>query len=416
MPSVKNCRLLATVSVLLLIAMSGCVEVGSADYVCLSCETGIEETAADDVDLWVERSDLEIRVHENGSARWRVRADLSGENLSKLAAERERPERLARRAVADSIFLGITSANSLHGGDVRNVTAAFENGTLQITFVVPDMGRRSISGVVLVDQFHVNGEKPAKYSLGTDRVVVRGPPGTVVANDPRSGSTTADHSAIVWEGSGSKVSGETYIVFGPDQEIGTRLAAYAAIATDVAHWLAPRFQSGAIGGFTMLLVAFALLGLATSRDQEDTQTASESVLGPKPPYQVVGIVLVVLGSIAAIGLAVSDAGGSGRDIVRVLFVFPPIVPVVLFLVLGADLVRGGRWRRLLLLAIFLAPLIMVTPTAATPSPSGPSSVGSPLTFWIGFAIAVVLGPLSFEFIRSVYRPPRPPETPPTDRI
>jgi hypothetical protein len=103
-------------------------------------------------------------------------------------------------------------------------------------------------------------------------------------------------------------------------------------------------------------------------------------------------------------VAISDMGGSGRGLVRSLFVWPPIVPVLLFAVLGIDHELGGKWRRLVLLALFLVPYVMAIPMVVTPSSLQPLEEGSILTMWIGMAATVVTGAVSFEICRWLARP------------
>lgn len=383
------CALLAFVS------LSGCVDFPPDYNVCLSCEQGIEAGAGDELDVTVERSDLEIRVAEDGSARWRVRADLSGGNVSELADDPDRVDRIADRAVTDRVRIDLITQYAAHGGDVRNVSAHLEDRRLVITFSVPSFGYRSAHGVTVVDTFHAKGERPPSYRLGTDRIVVRGPPGTVVTSDPSGAAITGDGDAVTWEGAGTRVSGETYLVLGDDRGLATRSATSLAVGADVARWLIPDLYVAIPGSIAFLVVG--VVGTQwRARGRVEWDGLTKTVLAEQTRLLATiftwsGMGIVVLAG-SAVAVAAGDLGGVGRGLVWTFVTKWPVVPVVLFGFLGWDVGRDGRFREQLLLAIVLVPFAMVAPWVATPVPPGfRSPVGMELTYHAAVVLTVGLG-------------------------
>lgn len=388
-------RRLATLAVLCLVALSGCVDFPPEHVVCLSCEQGIEAAIDEDRSISVERSHLEIRVREDGSARWHVRADLAGKNVSELTAEQDRIDRVADAAVTDELRIDQISRVAVHEGAARNVSARAGNATLEITFTVPDAGRESVGGVLLVEQFHSAGGEPSAYQLGTDRVVVRGPPGTVVANDPPGGTVTEEENAVVWKRTDGKLDAETYVAFAPDRRPTTRAAVAGTVAVRSMQWLVPKLRIAVPGSILLGTVTVAaVVSVRRRRSTGDEANSEDGVFGPPAPLGGIGVAIVAIGSVGAIVAATVDVGGFARGTIEQLFTWPPIVPLLVFGLLGWDSGRGSRWRRPLLVAILLLPFVAATPSIARPETvwfDGELLGG----FWLSILATLVLGPVSF---------------------
>lgn len=388
-------RGLCLCALLAFVLLTGCVDFPPDYNVCLSCEQGIEAGAGDELDVTVERSDLEIRVAEDGSARWRVRADLSGGNVSELADDPDRVDRIADRAVTDRVRIDLITQYASHGGNVRNVSGNLEDRRMVITFTVPSFGHRSAHGVTVVDTFHAKGEGPPSYRLGTDRVVVRGPPGTVVTNDPPGAAIASDGGAAIWEGTETRVSGETYLVFGNDRGLATRSATDVAVGVDVARWLIPHLYVAIPGSVAFLVVGVVGTQWRARRRVEWDGLTKTIVAEQKQLLATIftwsGIGIVVLAG-SAVAVAAGDVGGVGRGLVWTLLTKLPVVPVVLFGFLGWDVGRDGGFREKLLLAIVLVPFAMAAPWVAAPAPPGyQSPVGMELTYHAAVVLTMGFG-------------------------
>lgn len=390
-------RALCLAALLGILLLSGCVDYPPIFEVCLSCESGIEGVATDEeLNVTVERSDLEVRVREDGSARWRVRADLAGSNVSDLADDPGRVDRLAERTASGHLRIGVISHYAVHGGDVRDVSARLDDRTLTVTYTVPSFGYRSLDGVVLVDAFHLKGRSQPAWRLGTDRLVVRGPPGTVLANDPPDGTVTDDRRAVVWEGDGTRVSQDTYLVFGDGGGVRTRAAAEAAVSLDVARWLVPKMKPAVHGSFLFLVAAtIARRRRARGRVVGDSPvgTTLADLGGVLRAVATRGGVAVLALAAGLVSLAVVDVAGVGREFVLTLFTAVPLVPVALFGLLGRETVRDGRYDDLLVLTVVAAPVVMVAPWAATSGGSATSTtqLGLMLLYYAALGLTAVVG-------------------------
>ena len=188
--------------------------------VCGFC--GEQFAAEAGVNVTVVESTVLVRVHENGSATWTVRNELSNGS----EAFRERPELL--EAAASGLAIGH------HGlpGRAEPVSARMDGDTAVLVYRDPDAASRH-AGLLVVDYLHDGGYEPW-YHVNAERFTVRGPGGTVVTNTPESG--TVDGRNATWAGTsvgeygfGSDLEGSPYVVFGPDRSAGAWLRTVAAL-------------------------------------------------------------------------------------------------------------------------------------------------------------------------------------------
>lgn len=217
--------------------------------VCRFCGGQFEAAAADTgVNATVASSEVVVAVDADGGATWTVRLGLANGTEAFASS----PDRLedAARSLLDG-YRGLPE-------DASFIDARLEGHTAVLRYRDPDAARRH-AGLLVVDYLHDRGGVPW-YHVNADRFVVRGPEGTVVANDPESGTVTG--GAVVWQGKGAgewyegtDLAGSPYVVFGPDRSAATRLRAAAAVA--LATW-----PIVADGVRRFLLVQTALFALA----------------------------------------------------------------------------------------------------------------------------------------------------------
>ena len=207
--------------------------------VCRFCGS-LFETAAEErgVNASVTESTVVVQVHENGSATWVVRNRL-GRGADEF---RENPDRLGGTAnwlLAESYGLPRTASFA---------SARMDGDVAVLTYRDPDAAKRR-AGLLVVDYLHEGGREPW-YHVNAERFTVRGPPGTVVTNDPesghvgdgidratRNGDGADPGGSVTWRGNssgpvyeGTDVEGSPYVVFGPDRSPVTRVRTTAALA------------------------------------------------------------------------------------------------------------------------------------------------------------------------------------------
>lgn len=253
-------RLLAAGFLLLFVALSGCSITTVQEPVCFTCERGVE--TVEGANVTVDASALRIELRPDGSGRWTVTSDLSGPGVDRLRSNETAVQRLADRAVTARS----AGYRSIHGGNVSNRTAEFENGTLAIAFTVEDASRQTVGGTLLFDYLHTKGRDVSNgiraesgRRLGADEVVVAGPTGTVVSNDPPGGRITDDGRSVVWTDRDTQVDYQTYVAFGPRDSVVGRPLAEIGIASDVLRWAAPSIVATGYGFAVGLAVLFGVL-------------------------------------------------------------------------------------------------------------------------------------------------------------
>lgn len=238
MTDTPDMRQLVPVFVLLVVAGSAGVGLAGASPqpapVCSVCGPAFENAAErHGVDVSVERSTAVIEVHENETATWTIENELSG------GAEqfREEPRILERTAR--------NPAHDLVPADPELVSAGMDGDVAVLTYEEVGAVERHAGLLVYTGLEHDGWES---YYLTVDELVVRGPDGTVVTNDPEggkvdssgagelagSGTDEGGGSAAIWHGDGSvghyheapRFDERPLVVFGPGDAAGS-------VATDV---------------------------------------------------------------------------------------------------------------------------------------------------------------------------------------
>lgn len=364
--TIERRTLLGTFALAALVLTTGCVDFPPDPTICVTCELGVESATADRYNVSVGHSELHIRVRENGTARWTVRSNLTGPDVDAFQSDPERVDWLADRAVTGSVDVeGITHLG-VHGGSVENVSARMTGDTLVVSFTVAGFAERGFGNVLLVDYFHTEAQAPASYSLGTDRLVVRGPPGTVVTNRPPTGVVTDGGQTVTWHPSDARVQGTTYVAFGTDRGRATNLATKATIGAAVAEWVAPRTwhwgikHSGVLFATTVLLSLF-FVGRSPVRIG-DTDDSPLRRLASDPPVDMAVVMLVLAGWAV---IAVADSNGVSQTLL--LLITPlPLLPAGLFFLLGYSIEEFPRVSRSITVAIAGLPFVIASWHIATP--------------------------------------------------
>lgn len=388
-------RRLALGAVVALVVLSGCVDYPPDHYACLSCETGIEAAAGPQQNVSVEASELLIQVRDDGAARWRVRADLTGDDVDRLRSDPNRVDRIATEAVTDSVFVDAVTHKSAHEGRVENVSGRLDGDVLYLTFVVAETGARTPGDVVLVDLFHTEQRHPRSWTLGADRVTIRGPPETTVTRAPPKAPLRDDGRTLVWT---SRIDGDSYVAFAPTGRPLSGPATDLAVATDTTTWAIPRVALGFVPGVILVTVASVLSVVVTGRrplPNVDADAPLRDRLRAEPPVLAAG---VLLGLVAVAAVIVYDVAGV-RSLSRPLAIWWSIVAAGLFAPLGyAD--RGdGRARRSLVAALFGTPFVGAAVLATTP----PASVyeTADVTMLLSALVAVGVGVPAYFVGRSL---------------
>lgn len=192
--------------------------------VCGFCGSQFEAaTVEHGINATVTESTVVIQVHDNGSAVWTIRNRLS----TGAEAFRENPDRLNR--IAKSLL------EEHYGlpGDATFVSARMDGDNAVLTYRDADAATRH-AGLLVVEYLHDGGYEP-RYHVNADRFTIRGPEGTVVTNDPDSGSV--DGRSVTWRGTaGNELYGSTdlagspYVVFGSDHSVATQARTTVAVA------------------------------------------------------------------------------------------------------------------------------------------------------------------------------------------
>jgi len=215
---------------------------------CGVCGDELERTAEEkDIPLTVEHSTATITVGEGGTGHWHARVRLSSTAAERLAANATLRESLVRETLDRRTVVD----------DPRNLATGVENDTLVVDFDVPGVARDRL-GVSLVTFAPLEGVE-GTVTVVADRLVVRGPDGTVPTHVPAD--ATANESAVVWVDGGLADIGPA-IAFADAGPAGTP-ATSVALVLDAGSRVGP--GTLLVGGVPAL-VFVAVLGLLVAVD------------------------------------------------------------------------------------------------------------------------------------------------------
>ncbi|MCU4717998.1 hypothetical protein [Halapricum hydrolyticum] len=178
----------------------------------------------------VEHSTVVIDIGEDGASRWTVTLELDGQ------PDAEAIRTAARRELSDSP----------NGSSVRTLSVTSTPDGVELSHEGARMGHRSAGGVLVVDYFHTGGDAEW-FGVNADRIVVRGPPESVLVRDPvrsafvddrdwiDANETTLVLTGVHGDRFDRTISGGWYLVFGSDSGLVATAAANLGIWADVAQ-------------------------------------------------------------------------------------------------------------------------------------------------------------------------------------
>lgn len=206
----------------------------------------------DALDGGVERSEVVVRLQDDGSANWTVRAELDGSTAAELGAataaerrDRVRDE-LTRRTVVD---------------EVASLETRVADRTLVATFTSAHFAHRGLAGVVVADGLFPSTDR-ADVAVHADRLALHGPDGTAPTVVP-DGAATAD-GAVVWTGH-ADLGSETYVAFGADRGLLATGTSHLAVGAETLGRYLPGLLS--VAGLPVLLFGAVLVGLFGDGDR-----------------------------------------------------------------------------------------------------------------------------------------------------
>lgn len=234
---------------LLVFALVGTLLVGAGtgspppERLCGICTDELGESAEDNgVSAYGEQSSLHVQVFENGSSLWTERVQIQDAPAARLRNN----STLRDSIVADARNYRHTLV------DTDSFTTAVEGDDLIARYRVDNVTTQGLNGVVLFDYLH--REPGGGYYRTADEIVISGPEGTVVTNQP-PGATVRNGSAV-WSGDAdSEPTASTYVAFGPDGGLLTEAATAGTIALDIG----PTMLSDALVGSAPFVVVSAVL-------------------------------------------------------------------------------------------------------------------------------------------------------------
>ncbi|WP_435345585.1 hypothetical protein [Haloarchaeobius sp. HRN-SO-5] len=199
----------------------------------------------------VERSEVDVQVRDDGSARWTVRATLDERTATELRDDPDRRQ-LVRR--------GLTRRSVVE--EVRSLDTRVEGRDLVATFTVPGFAHRGAGGVLVVDGFFPSNQY-ASVTVHADRLTVSGPGGTAPTLVPET--ARAADGAVVWEGGTTDLGSETYLAFAGDGGVVATVTSYAVVGSEVLAADAAAVLPVAAGPVAVFAVALAGLFVAGDR-------------------------------------------------------------------------------------------------------------------------------------------------------
>lgn len=375
-------RRLALLALLLLSVAVPAVALGSPTPtpLCSVCGDGFERAAQNhDRDVSVARSEAEVTVREDGTARWTVRNRLANRSQ-------------ADQFRADSALLDSVVRDALGDGfrrpdadRVSDLSAHVEGHTVVVTFSQSSFADR-VGGVLLVDYLHDGGDR-GYYVLEADRFSILGPEGTEVVNDPATGAVgepTDRPPQVTLRNDGDRYPesvDDTYVAFGPSEGPVQTLALRVV--------LAGRTLDVVLSNLAILVPA----GLALVGGLACYRAASRWRLAPESPTRLAAAVAAV-GALAAVHPLYAGSVPLVNDDISALAALGTA-----YLLVGGSALALAAARERVPWWVLLAPAAATPPVAmgllvllsypTAPFPVSPEAwLGVPLaaTFPLGYAV------------------------------
>lgn len=252
--------------------------------VCPTCGVQFEQTASEyGYDLNVTRSEVDIAVHENGSAQWTTRTTLTEQSAQPLT------ESDARLIVGGAVEHHPVV-------DPGKPSVSLDGRTLRVTYTARDFATRRL-GVLLVDAFHRYHTQ--WWIVNADRFTVHAPDGYRLASDAASNET-----AVTYEGNsqerfatGDSLDHDTLLAFTPEDTVMAETRADIAIAAFLLPQALGDLVRAAFLPALLLTVAVLLYPrLDAGRLVPATDPARLATI-------TIGVTAIFVGAILASGLA-----------------------------------------------------------------------------------------------------------------
>lgn len=252
---------------------------------CGLCTEDFDGIAAENgLDVTAEASTMTVHVFSNGSTRWREHVVLRSADGGGVEASQERLEGLGR-AARESRYVLVD--------DPESIEVAFDGRTLTATYWVEGATSRQAGGVVLFEGFHTEGRST---TMQADRITVRGPAGTRVAN--RVPGATLDGRTATWT-AGERYSAPgagTYVAFSPGDGLLGKLAGALAVGVVVGPSM---FRDAVfVGGPASVAVLLVAGATRTFRRRPGSDRILGYTLSTLAVFTCAGSSLVVVASVA----------------------------------------------------------------------------------------------------------------------
>jgi len=292
-------NLLIAVAVLAL--LSGC---GAPPKICGACDSTLEaQSSYHNVYVSSQSSSVTIQLYRNGSARWEITNNLTGEGVTALRENQS----LATEIVRDSLegWRTPTEQQRYRNGksDLSNINTSFEGRAFHVRFWLHRMGEPGARDMLLVDELH-HAHSPylsvgSGYRVNSERVTIHAPPEMVVVNNPPGASV--NESTVQW--SGNLISKQTYLVFSDERSSTERMQADIFIAKTVFEWVWPSYLVNAF-------ISVSVLGMfVISRLLQMKEITGRNILSAaRAPLPMVAVVITLLVHIAVAIYSLKIAG------------------------------------------------------------------------------------------------------------
>lgn len=282
--------------------------------ICAVCAEAEERETVGGVTIEATAASTTIRIRENGSGHWTSRVELNDAAARRLAGNDT-----LRREFVEAALSGYAAAD-----DPRRLASRVDDRTLVVEYDVEGMAHRSVGGVLLVDYFYWGGDDARWFRLGADRVVLRGPNGTVATHAP--GDAKAGDGRVVWtagDDDWTTLDRSTHVAFAANDGVAARAGSLVAVQADVLQAIAPALPVVVPVPLAVLAAVLALLafrgewlaalswprklGVVAGASAALAVLSAASLAVVEPDYGVAGAafgwLLALSGAVVLVGLA-----------------------------------------------------------------------------------------------------------------
>ena len=281
----------------------------------------------------VESSTVTIEIDEAGVGHWTARLDLR------------------TNASIDPRTMQSASEDALRGhrdeATPRNLAVTVTDDTAVLTYDVPQMGHRSVGGVLVVDYLHSQGDGGRWYGVNADRIVVTGPEGTTLIRAPAD--YRLNGTALALEGAygdpfDRTISPGWYLAFAGDDGLFAQAATHLGIGIDIAQ-LNGADLPGTVVLPTAILAAF--LGMISRWGRSTTDRSPgmglRSIAGVTLGLAIAGFLLAALVSWLTTGTFLLRGGALLFGLLLTVSLLGPLLALAALGVGTQYVVLSGRF-------------------------------------------------------------------------